>query len=286
MRHLCLSTLVPALVAIFLGAASTARADQWNKTYTLTGKPDLHVETDDGEVRVDTWDNPQIAAQVETMGWKISNTEVRVVESQSGNHVEINVRIPRRWHWGPSGRRSVRVSLKVPREGTLWVHTGDGNVGVAPFSGQVTVETGDGNVSLDGVKGELSLRTGDGNIDGRGLDGRLEASTGDGHMEVDGRFDVLDLHSSDGHVTARALPGSKMAADWRIRTGDGSVTLRLPEGFQADLDAHTGDGHISVDFPVTVSGTLNRTSVRGKMNGGGSTLTVRTGDGSIHIEKL
>lgn len=287
MRHPVFATLAPALALLLLGAATPAVADQWNKTYTLSGKPDLRVETDDGQVRLDTWDSPQIEARVETMGWKISDNDVRITESQSGNHVEITVRMSHRWHWNLGGdRRWVRINLKIPREGSLWIHTGDGNVTLGPFSGRARIETGDGHISLDGVKGELALRTGDGHIDGSALDGRLEASTGDGHIEVDGRFDALDLHSNDGHVTARAQPGSKTASTWTVRTGDGSVTLRLPEGFQADLDAHTGDGRISVDFPVTVSGTLNRSSVRGKMNGGGSTLTVRTGDGSIHIEKL
>jgi DUF4097 and DUF4098 domain-containing protein YvlB len=136
------------------------------------------------------------------------------------------------------------------------------------------------------VRGEMRLSTGDGNIDASGLDGRFVASTGDGHLKIDGRFDLLDLRTGDGNVDARAAAGSKMAGSWTVRTGDGNVVLRLPEGFQADLDAHTGDGHISMDFPVTVTGSVGRSSLRGKMNGGGSTLTVRTGDGSIRLERL
>ena len=77
-----------------------------------------------------------------------------------------------------------------------------------------------------------------------------------------------------------------MTSAWRIRTGDGSVTLRLPENFTADLDAHTGDGKITVDFPVTASGSLGRSELRGKLNGGGQTLVVRTGDGPIRLHRL
>ena len=33
-----------------------------------------------------------------------------------------------------------------------------------------------------------------------------------------------------------------MSDNWDITTGDGGVTLYLPSGFNADLDAHTGDG--------------------------------------------
>jgi len=71
-----------------------------------------------------------------------------------------------------------------------------------------------------------------------------------------------------------------------IRTGDGSVRLRIPDDLAADLDVHTGDGSIRSDLTVTVSGTVGRSTLRGKLNGGGATFLVRTHDGSIHLEKL
>jgi hypothetical protein len=77
-----------------------------------------------------------------------------------------------------------------------------------------------------------------------------------------------------------------MSRAWSVHTGDGHVTLRLPENFAADLDAHTGDGKVTVDFPVTISGSVGGSELRGKLNGGGETLTVRTGDGAIHLERL
>ena len=84
----------------------------------------------------------------------------------------------------------------------------------------------------------------------------------------------------------RCEPGSKIAAAWTLQSGDGHVTLSLPSDFAADLEARTRDGHVKVDFPVTTSGNLSGSEVRGKMNGGGAQLRVHTGDGSIHIERL
>jgi hypothetical protein len=54
-----------------LAAAPFVRADEWSKTYTLTGKPDLRVETSDANIRVDTWGQNTISAQVTSEGWKI-----------------------------------------------------------------------------------------------------------------------------------------------------------------------------------------------------------------------
>jgi hypothetical protein len=74
-----------------------------------------------------------------------------------------------------------------------------------------------------------------------------------------------------------------MAASWNIRTGDGSVDLVLPPDFQANIDASTNDGRISLGIPVTVEGTFSKSQIHGKMNGGGQPLTIRTGDGSIRL---
>jgi hypothetical protein len=42
---------------------------------------------------------------------------------------------------------------------------------------------------------------------------------------------------------------------------------------------------VTVDLPVTVTGTQRESTVRGKMNGGGETLTVESGDGSIRLQR-
>ncbi len=261
--------ILAALFPLILLCAIAARAEEWTKTFPLTGRPHVRVETTDGNVSVHTWDRQEISARVETMGRRIADNEVRVEARQSGDRLDLEVRVPRRWNfsWG-GNRRWVHIELTIPREAVL------------------AVQTGDGHITLAGVKGEIRLRSGDGHINASGLDGRLDASSGDGHIEVEGRFDLLDLHTGDGHIDARALAGSRMAGNWTLRTGDGKVTLRLPEGFSAELDAHTNDGHISLSFPVTVSGSISTSSIRGKMNAGGPTLTVRTGDGSIRVERL
>jgi hypothetical protein len=52
-----------------------------------------------------------------------------------------------------------------------------------------------------------------------------EIHTGDGRTAVRGRFDLLNLRTNDGSIEAEVQPGSKVAAGWRIQTGDGSIRL-------------------------------------------------------------
>jgi DUF4097 and DUF4098 domain-containing protein YvlB len=286
-----LATFLVGLVAagIAVGAAARpARADEWSKTYQVNGRADLRVMTSDGDVTVTGADQNQIGARVTTQGWKVGSNDVQVIESQSGNSVSIEVRVPH-WNWsffGGSHNRSVRVELRVPRELALNVRTSDGNVTASGVSGKIEFDTGDGNVTANSVRGDIRMHTGDGHIDGHSLDGSLDADTGDGNLRIDGRFDALALKTGDGSIDAQVATGSKVANGWNLHSGDGHITLRLPSDLNAYLDAHTGDGSVTLDIPVQVSGSLSHSAVRGKLNAGGGTLAVTSGDGSIHIEKL
>jgi hypothetical protein len=274
-----------------LVAARIVQAEDWHKTYTVSGKATVRVETNDGAVRVSTWEGKQIEARVETIGWKIDNSEVRIIERQTGDRLDLEARVPNNnGIFGSNGifgggRRSLRIELRIPREADLNVRTGDGSVEISNSIGAVDIHTGDGQIIVSGAKGNIRLSTGDGQIQAKGLDGQLDASSGDGQIQIEGRLDSLNLKTNDGSIDARLATGSRISTSWSVRTGDGNVILRLPENFQADLDAHTGDGRIKVDFPITTTGKAGGSQLRGKINGGGPVLTVGTGDGSIDILK-
>jgi DUF4097 and DUF4098 domain-containing protein YvlB len=242
-------------------------AEEWSKTYTLTGKPDLRVDTSDANIHVSTWDQNTIQAKVTATRYKIGEGGIRIDEHQNGNMVEIEVRYPHHGITIDIGSRTVTIEIQMPREGRVDLHTGDGKIELANF------------------KGEMQLRSGDGSQEVDSVDGKLHATTGDGHIRANGRFDELELKTGDGRVEARALGGSKVASSWRLETGDGSVTLELPDGLAADVELHTGDGHIDLDMPVTTEGKIRENEVRGKLNGGGNLLVIHTGDGSIHLRK-
>lgn len=256
-----------AIFVLSFAATLPALADEWSKTYNLTGKPDLRIETSDANIRVTTWDQNTIEAKVVTTRYKIGEGGIRVEEHQNGDLVEINVHYPHHnINFGWSEHR-VDITIQMPREG------------------KVNLRTGDGRIELTGLKGEMDLHSGDGSETLDGVDGNLRASTGDGHIRASGRFDELDLKTGDGRVEVSAKAGSSLASGWRLETGDGSVTLEVPSELSADVDLHTSDGHIDLDMPVTTTGKLHENEVHGKLNGGGSLLTIRTGDGSIHLRK-
>jgi len=289
---------------MFLALSPFASTDEWSKSYEVQSTPKLHVETGDAHIHVTTGDGKTVAAHVTTEGWKIGGDGINIIEHQTGDQVDIEVRFPHHTFQMGWNHRRVDIEVKVPRDTNLDLHTGDGNVEVQGVRGTISLrsgdgklnlselegtlhaETGDGNIDMRNVRGDLTLHTGDGRIEVTGIDGSLRAETGDGRIRVNGRFDLLDVKTGDGGIEAMALGGSKLDGDWRLSTGDGDLTLRVPATIAADVELHTSDGHIDLQMPVTVMGRTGTRELHGRLNGGGKRLSLSTSDGSIRLEQL
>jgi len=295
--------MILTICMMLLSVLPSASPDEWTKSFKLERTAKLRVETSDANIRVTSCDCSTVEARITTQGWKIGGDGINIVDRQTGDQIDIEVRFPRQAFQMNWRNRRVDIEIKVPRDadldlhtgdgnvdvqgvkGTILLHSGDGNLKLAELQGTLKADTGDGNIDLRNVRGDLTLHTGDGNIDLAEIDGSLRAETGDGRVHVNGRFDVLDLKTGDGGIDAMAAEGSKLEANWRLNTGDGNLTLRLPATIAADVELETNDGSIDFDMPVTVSGLRGKREVHGQINGGGKLLSLKTGDGSIRLEK-
>jgi DUF4097 and DUF4098 domain-containing protein YvlB len=267
-RMLRLAGAAWVVLAAGLMLSSVAQAEEWSKTFSITDKPDLQVETSDANIHIDTWDDKKIEVRVVSEKWGFGQGGLNVTDHQTGDTVEVQVHFPHTIHFVSVGGRRVDIEVHMPREGRVRLHTGDGDIRLRSFKGDMDVESGDGHEEFESV------------------DGNLRAHSGDGHIRASGRFDSLQLKTSDGRIEVDALTGSKIGTGWDLHTGDGSVTLNIPDTLSADLALHTGDGHITLDLPVTVKGRYQSNRIEGKLNGGGGELRVETGDGSIRIGRV
>jgi DUF4097 and DUF4098 domain-containing protein YvlB len=259
---------LPLFVAV-IAATAMAHAEDWSKTYELTGKPDLHVQTRDANIHIDTWDQNKIEVHVTTRGWHIGNGGLEIVEHQQGNTVDLELRQPHRVHFS-IGIETHRTEVEIHM----------------PRSVKINAQTGDGDVTAKGLEGELDFTTGDGRVDLDEVDGVLRLHTSDGSARVSGRFDVLELRTSDGRIEVEARPGSQLREAWDVRSSDGSVMLKVPGELAADVELRTSDGSITTNIPIVVEGSFGRHEIRGKINGGGNRLSIRTSDGSVTLDKF
>jgi Toastrack DUF4097 len=297
MKHRLLVT-APLLAAATLGSACVVSVDSQGQTvreekrFKVSGTPELHLTTFDGAIEIQAWDKPDVAIDVEKRGATQEAVEgLTVTSTQDGNRIELEVKRPRAESFSGFGfhqSASARLIVSVPREVSIVARSGDGAITVERITGKLELRTGDGSIRASDVGGELVLDTGDGSVTVDGARGRIDVNTGDGGVNVAGRLTSVKLHTGDGSIVYRAEPGTEMSDNWDITTGDGSVTLYLPNGLAADLDAHTGDGSILneldvVGEPQADHGESKRT-LRGRLGAGGRQIRVRTGDGSIRLK--
>lgn len=260
------------------------------RRFTVSGSPAVRVATFDGNIRIQSWDKPDVLVEIEKRGpTRESINEIEIKSSQDGDAVVVEALKPSHtFHVGMRSSPSARLIVWLPRRSDVNARSGDGAVDVEHVSGKIEVHTGDGNIRATGTEGELSLYTGDGAVTADEVEGRLLVDTGDGSVNVSGKVSSLRVHTGDGSIVCRALSGTDMADDWEITTGDGSVLIYLPREFGAELDAHTGDGTIQNDLSLSAGGEgeVNRRTVRGRLGEGGRRLRVRTGDGGIRLRSL
>ncbi len=275
--------LVLAACALALALPVVARADDWDHEYPITRATRLRLVTGDGKVYIQPGKPGVVRLHVHTNGLSIGHA-VLIDIRNLGDSWTAEVRERKHWFsFTIDFHPRVIVDLIVPPQCQLAVSTGDGGIEAERVAGDLSLHTGDGGIRAHELRGNVKLDTGDGGVEADGLDGTISAHSGDGGVRLAGRFDRLDVSSGDGGLTLTAQSGSRVAEDWNVETGDGGVRLRLPQDLHADLDAHTGDGGIVVDMPVEISGVMKRSAVQGRLNGGGGTIRLRSGDGSIHI---
>lgn len=295
---LCLTIVLPCL--ILAGCAPRAEAVNYDKSYPVDGRPNVHVHTNEGNVRVVTSDTKQVEFHVRYAGGSGFAGSPHFASRQEGGMVELEADTGSTSFFVGGGRR-MEIEVRMPRDADLRVESGDGAIDVTALNGHVVIHTddggiraaqlngtidissNDGSIRADELKGDLKLHTNDGSIGGEHLDGKCDAYSNDGSIHVDGRFDSVDIRTDDGTIVARVESGSVPTSSWRFSTNDGSVNLTVPPDFKASLDASTSDGSINLDPPLKIEGNIGASRVQGTLNGGGPPVVIHTSSGSVHL---
>lgn len=152
--------------------------------------------------------------------------------------------------------------------------------------GDLSARSDFGSLTLTGVEAaNYTLESSNGDISADQVAGKVKVIGGFGDVELENGVDVvLDVKNDNGKIT---YSGS-LSAEWNhtVISKFGEVTLRLPESTSLDIDLQTDFGSIDTDFPVTLQGQIDPSSMEGRINEGGSLLRVETENGNIVLQIL
>ncbi|MGA8220997.1 MAG: DUF4097 family beta strand repeat-containing protein [Candidatus Acidiferrales bacterium] len=175
------------------------------------------------------------------------------------------------------GRLWVTIEINAPKNYSLDVWTGGGNVETDDVNGRVTLATAGGNLATGNLGAPARLTTNGGHITVKNVSGELYASTGGGHITTGSIAGNATLHTTGGHIRVAAVRGQA-----RLDTGGGNITLEHSGG---ELVAETAGGQIEVGEAAGL--------VRAKTGGGGIRVVrvsgptnLETGGGSIYLTEV
>jgi len=278
-----------ALTLATIPIAAHAEAD-WQKSYPVSQKPSLTFSTGDSSAEVRSCgDCREIRIRVEWNDRRAS--DYNLSEFQSGNTVnfQLHEKPGFGFHIEFGNHRGPRVTFETPASLDLEARTADGALTVSSVQGDLELHTSDGAMNVSDAGGALRITASDGSIRVHNASGSLESHSSDGSVHIDGRFSGVQVRTSDGSLELELNEGSQLTVASSVEASDGRVVVRVPKNLAADLDIHTGDGHIDCDLPLVMNGYNSRGSgheIRGRLNAGGPTFTIHTHDGNVSITSL
>lgn len=178
---------------------------------------------------------------------------------------------------GAGGRLWVTVEVNMPKNYSLDVLTGGGNIDTEDVNGTAILATAGGNIVAGNIGGFAHLTTDGGHITVKNVAGELIAATGGGHITTGAIDGNATLHTSGGHIRVASVEGVA-----HVSTGGGNVSV---EHSGSELVAETSGGQIEVGETAGL--------VRAKTGGGGIRVVrvsgptdLETSGGSIYLTQV
>lgn len=266
--------------ALGLAAApATAEEASFERDLTVNGRVDLTAMTGAGTIHLTGGPSGHVhvIGRVKS-NWEAGSGDVQEIANhppieQTGNIVRIGARRER------LNNISIDYEIQAPADAFLRASSGSGSIMDDGVGADAKLSTGSGSIHATGLHGGFSVDTGSGNIYAEQTgEGDVKAETGSGAIELRSLHGSLKAQTGSGSIRAGGMP----VAPWRLETGSGSVELWIGAA-PATLDASTGSGSIHTDQAMMTHGSTSKHHVEGIINGGGPTVVVKTGSGSIRV---
>jgi hypothetical protein len=180
--------------------------------------------------------------------------------------------------------------------GKIYGQTSGGGITVSDSKDDINLETSGGGIEASRCTGQIRLNTSGGSIDLNNLNGNIRATTSGGNVEAEKITGELVTHTSGGNISMTAMSGSLEASTSggnidveiletgkyvRLSNSGGSVHLQVPKGKGLDLDIH-GD-RIKTEGLNNFSGSMEKESINGTINGGGIPIDIHAGSGGVTL---
>ncbi|MCU0338350.1 MAG: DUF4097 domain-containing protein [Spirosomaceae bacterium] len=156
--------------------------------------------------------------------------------------------------------------------------TSGGSIKAENSKGDIRLSTSGGSINLEEMDGIIKVTTSGGSVRGGGIKGELNASTSGGSIRLNNVAASLRASTSAGSVDVEMTALGKYLD---LSTSAGGIRVQMPLDKGMDLDLRAN--RVNVSRLNNFDGAFDKDRVKGKLNGGGTLVTMRANSGSISI---
>ena len=277
-----IGTAIAAGLFVLTGASYGAELKQVNeKVFPLSESGRLEIQNQNGRITVEAWTRKDVRVQI-TRTVRTSDDskaealmkELRADVTVTRDRIRIESRSPKREEnvgiWDVLGQRvtalNIHYYIQAPAGTRLLLETANGEIRVRGMAGGITGQTVNGGIEITGASGPVEVSTTNGSVTLSGLEGAARAGTTNGDMTA-----AFRRVPPDGEI--------------ELATTNGNVAVTLPANANAAFDAVTSNGRVTVGFPIQSRGTISSKTVRGTIGKGGASISLRTTNGNVVVQK-
>jgi hypothetical protein len=278
---IALAGIVALATTSLLSQSTSTSADpaaHFQKTFSIASGGTLDVDNYKGTIHVTGSDTNQVAIDVnkhfegndEDRKWWMENVQVNF--RNESNRVSVEVKYPQ-WNctfcWqGHDYTAAVELEIRVPRQINVQLESYKPDIKVAGIQGDIRIKSYKSPIEIADTTGAVRVDTYKETVKLRNVNLR-------GPLEV-------KSYKAEAEIDARSLGESVM-----LENEKGSIVLRVPANTGMDVDYDGGRrASFSSDFPMTSQTGSFNSSFHGKVNQGGTRVRLRTGKGSVSLQKL
>jgi hypothetical protein len=227
-----------------IAMAATCSHEEFCETYAFSAKGRIALENLNGDVRITTWDRPEVRVEAFTRGQRPDGARILVDSTESA--LSIRTRYDADAAAEPA---AVEYRLTVPRTATL-----------------EDIRLVNGALSIVGLAGDVKATAINGSIDAQDLEGQADLSTINGKLDA-AFFRICDarsisLRSVNGPITLSLPADAKASVDAHNKSGGIRSAYGRPQRV------------------VGAGGHALRTNIKG----GGARIKVNNVNGGISIK--
>ena len=153
---------------------------------------------------------------------------------------------------------------------------------VLPANVRFSGNTVNGSIKTETLGGDVEARTVNGSIRTGSRTGDVTAKTVNGSVTAEAAG-LVRAHTVNGSIKAR-MGQAEWEQGMGFETTNGSITLELPDAFNADVRARARSGSIRSDFPLRIErNNYVGSQASGELGSGGAELQLDVLNGSIKL---